>query len=284
MATFPEQALGALHAVLGAASDAVLVPLVARAPRATLVGLAVLTALALLVVVRRVSQQAALGAAKRAMLAALFEVRLFRDEPRAVFAALGRLLAANGRYVAASLPAVAWMALPLLLVVAQLQAVYGYDGLRVGHAVLVTAELAEGQAALARSVALAPQGALRVEAAARLQGGREVTWRVMPTAPGAHALVLEAAPGGPPLVRKAASAGRQVARRSPLRSTSLVDQVLYPAEPGLPAGGPVARLSVTYPEPGLLLAAGVRVPWLVAYVVLTMGAAFALAGRLGVEL
>ena len=148
MATFPERAIAALNAVLTPVADAALAPLISRAPLLLLAVVSALTALAMLFVVRRTSNQAALAAAKRGIRAALFEVRLFHDEPRGVWPALGRMLAANARYLRHTLVPFLWMVLPLTLVVAQLQAFYGYEGLRPGRAVVLRAELRETKDAL----------------------------------------------------------------------------------------------------------------------------------------
>ena len=68
-----------------------------------------------------------------------------------------------------------------------------------------------------------------------------------------------------------------------MRGTSWDDLLLYPSDPPLPASHAARRVSLAYPEPGLAVA-GTRVPWLVAYVLVSMALAFALARRFGVVL
>ena len=60
--------------------------------------------------------------------------------------ALGRVLWQNARYLGFSLVPLAWVALPLTLVIAQLQAFYGYDGLALGRPALLTLRWSPGTA------------------------------------------------------------------------------------------------------------------------------------------
>src|SRR5262245_58541935 len=65
----------------------------------------VLTAWFLVVVVKRVSPQRRLARSRDQMAAAIFEMRLFLDAPRRVFAAQGRLIAWTVHYLACMVPA-----------------------------------------------------------------------------------------------------------------------------------------------------------------------------------
>ena len=283
MATFPEQAIAAVNAVLTPVADAVLAPLASRAPVATLGLLSALTALAMLAVVRRTSNQTALAAAKRGIRAALFEVRLFHDEPRGVWAAVGRMLRANARYLRHTLVPFLWMTLPLTLVVAQLQALYGYDGLRPGSAVVLRAELHADRIAAADRVTLVfPDGITADTVPVRLRGGRELVWRVTPARAGQFTVTVHDGASGTDATFDLDSTPG-LTRRSPVRGTTWDDLLLYPSAPPLPASHAAMRLSVAYPEPGLAVA-GIRVPWLIAYVLVSMALAFALARRFGVVL
>ena len=107
-------------------------------------------------------------AAKRGIQAGLFEIRLFNDNLGAVLRALGRVLWQNLRYLGYSLVPLAWMALPLTLVIAQLQAFYGYDGLVVGAAGAARSTLRRSprRARGAPMSLQTPTRAIRVETAA----------------------------------------------------------------------------------------------------------------------
>src|SRR5262245_19610550 len=130
-------AIASLNAVLGTASDTLLRPLAGLPPLAGLALVALLTAVVMLLVVRRTSNQAALDQVKRRIHAALFEIRLFNDDLRAIFRAQAEMLRHNLTYLRLSLVPMLWMIVPFVFVIAQLQFQYGYDGFETGRPVLV---------------------------------------------------------------------------------------------------------------------------------------------------
>ena len=73
--------------------------------------------------------------------AGLFEIRLFSDDLRAIFRAQGEILRHNGTYLKLSLAPMIWILPPLVLVMAQLQFHYGYEGLRPAEATLLQVDL-----------------------------------------------------------------------------------------------------------------------------------------------
>ena len=86
-------------------------------------------------------------------------------------------------------------------------------------------------------------------------------------------------------VTKTVNVGEDISRRSTVRPSSFLDQVLYPAEPPLPGSGPIARIELEYPPAN----AGVtgwesEITWLVVFLVLSVVFAFALKKPLGVTL
>jgi hypothetical protein len=232
-------------------------------------------------VVGRASNQAGIAAAKRRIQAALFEIRLFNDNLGAVRRALGRVLWQNLRYLGYSLVPLAWLALPLTLAIAQLQAFYGYEGFVAGQPALLTLRMHEARPA-AGTATLDADPSIRVETSAIvLPGSGEVVWRIVPTKPGDYTLVAHVA--GTPLPKSLHVSGG-AARRSPYRvGTGLLDLLLYPSEPPLPAGGPVREITLGYPEASLNIL-GWRVHWLIVYVAVSMATAFGFAKRFGVTL
>ncbi|MEZ5284052.1 MAG: hypothetical protein R2712_04425 [Vicinamibacterales bacterium] len=283
MATFPEQALAWVNGLLVAVFDGVFTLLGPLPPLLGVTAVSVITGVAMLGVVARTSDQSAMAEAKRRMQAGLLEVRLLNDDPAAVLRALGDLLLANLRYLRLSLVPLAWMIVPITLVIAQVQSFYGYDGLDVGAPVLLSVDAApESAAAGHEPLTLDAPPELRLDTpAVRLQESNEVIWRLVPTAAGSYAVTFRS---GSRTATKQIEVGTGIRRRSPRRGApALVDQLLYPSEPPLSADSPVTRIGVPYPEPGLDVF-GWRVHWLVAFVVLSTVAAFGFARRFGVVL
>jgi len=256
-------------------------------PLVSLVLVSLVTAVLMLFVVARTSDQPRMATTKRAMHAGLFEIRLFNDDLVAMLRAVGDLLWQNVRYLRLSLVPLLWMAIPLVIVIAQLQSFYGYAGLVPGEAVLLKAEMSSAAGAV-RSAGATPAPVLeappeiRVETGAvQLAGSNEVLWRIVPLSAGDFTVTVRA---GDHASTKTVHVSDTIARRSPLRvSHGLLDLLLYPSEPPLDPSGPVQAISLTYPEPGLDVL-GFRVHWLIVFMVVSMAGAFALAKRLGVTL
>lgn len=271
-----------LNAAVTGLFDLAVAPTIRVAPLTALLIISALTGGVMLWVVARTSNQAAMAAAKRGIHAGLFEVRLFNDNLGAVLRAFGSVLRHNLRYLGCSLVPLAWMAVPLLLLIAQLQAFYGYDGVVVDAPTLVTMRTRAGVGAAAmESVELRAPAGIRVDTpAVILPGAGEVGWRIVVTAPGDYVVHIA---GGTTELTKTVHASARPARRSPFRVSGPIDQLLYPSEPPLPADGIAAEIAVRYPEPGLDVL-GWRVHWLIVYIVVSMATAFALARPFGVTL
>jgi uncharacterized membrane protein (DUF106 family) len=277
-----------LNTLLGRVFDVLLAPVAALPAAAGLALLSVLTAVAMLLVFKRTSDQERLAGVKRSIHAALFEIRLFNDDLRAVWRAQLDLLRQNLTYLRLSLVPMLWMLVPLTLVVAQLQFHFGYAALAAQGPVLVKAELRPGSANTGGPGPAAPDAALAAPSAVRLEtpavwlpAAREIAWRVIPEQPGEYELELTIAGR---TYTKTLQASGGVARRSPFRlERGFANQLLYPSEAPLPDDGPVRTISVAYPE-GEVELFGWRVNWLVLYVALSMVCAFALRKRVGVVL
>ena len=269
-----------VNALLVRLADALLAPLAGLPPLAVVAGCALGSALAVLAVMRFTSNQAALGAVKRRIHAALLEMRLYNDNLPALLRAQGEVLRHNLSYVGLSLVSLVITAVPLTLAIAQLQAWYGYTGLMPGTPVVVTAAVGgNAGAALPR---LEGAGVDLTGPPRYFPTLGEVTWRVVPRQPGATTLRLVTAGGAVIEKQLHVSTGDDVARRSPVREVpSFVGQLLYPSEPPLDAGAGVTAIHLPYPE-RLLPVAGQTVHWLYVYLALTFAFVLLLRKPLGV--
>jgi uncharacterized membrane protein (DUF106 family) len=257
-----------------------------------LAGLAVVslaTAIVMLVVFRRTSNQAKLAAVKRSIHAGLFEIRLFNDDLRAVLRAQMEILRHNATYLGLSLVPMLWVIVPLVLVVAQLQFYYGYAPIRPGQQVLVKAALRDGAAVPSGShdkggelASLEAPAAIRVETpAVHLPAAKEIIWRIAPEADGDYELRVRV---GGETVTKTLVVADGVARRSPIRpAASFTDQLLYPSEPPLPADSALSSLTVAYQD-GNVDVFGWQLHWMIVYFALSIAFAFALRKPFGVVL
>jgi hypothetical protein len=262
-------------------TDLALGPLMALPPLISLLIVSIATAALMVPVIARTSNQARVAGTKRRIQAALLEIRLYNDDPRAVLRALGEALRGNALYLGLSLVPLAWMALPLILIVAQLQQFYGYDGLAPGEPALVKVAIGDAAGAGPIDLTLEAPAGMRIETGpVQLAAAREVLWRVVPEAAGAFTLRVR---DRGDTFTKTIDSRPGPARRSPFRvAPDLIDQLLYPSEP--PVESPrIGTIAVSYRE-ATVNVLGWQVHWMIVYVVLSMAAAFAIARRRGVVL
>ncbi len=276
-----------VNAVFGQVVDILLLPFRALPPLVALVVLSLLAAVGMLWVYKRTSNQKRIAAVKSQIHAGIFEMRLFSDDPGAIFRAQFDVLRHNLAYAGLALVPLAWMIVPFVLLLAQMQMRFGYEGFTPGDETMVRAKLVEGwrgdfagvPAGGRPPVSLeAPAGVEVLTPAVWLPSLNEVVWKVRVKEPGSHELTVRL---GDTDYAKGLRAEPGILRQSPLRHAGgFVDAVLYPAEAPLPAG-PMKAIEVDLKEPGFV----VGLPqWLAIFFVLSIVFAFALKGPMKVEI
>jgi len=254
-----------LNVMLGWIVDTLLSPFRDLPPIVGLAAMSLLTAAGMLMVVKMTSDQVRIANARRAMVAALFEIRLFNDDLPAVFRAQGEMLRQNAIYLRLSLVPMLWMMAPVVLIVAQLESHYGYTGLRSGQPVLVKATVSTQQAASGAELD-APEP-IRVAPAVWLPAAKELIWQVTPQQQGAF--LLNARINGRTF-SKTLEVTDRVVRRSPTRTApGFFAQLMYPSEQPLPEDAPITSISVRYPSRRMNFL-GWNAPWIVTYFVLSL--------------
>lgn len=238
------------------------------------------------------SNQGRIAAVKREIQAALFEIRLFNDDLRAILRAQGEILRHVLRYQLLALKPMIWILPPVVVIMVQLHAFYGFEGLVPGRSALLKVELADGWAERLAADGSTPElGLLLPEGVVAETPGvwaadfGEVAWRLRAERSGSYTLQVEA---GEARYEKTLEAVDGAVRRSPERPPSgFLDQLEWPSEAPLPADGPLRRIVLDYPD-GRIGLAGFelewRYGWMVVFFALTMVLALALRKPLGVEL
>jgi len=150
-------------------------------PLWTLIPISILLGLAMLWAFGCLSNQSAILETKRRLAARLYELRLFVDEPKLIWQAQVGLLRDNLRYLGLMLVPAIVLALPMLVLFAELDAFYGWTPLRLGQTAVVTVQAkqpldpAEPMPAL-----MLPEGFLAETTGVRSLESRQVSWRVRP--------------------------------------------------------------------------------------------------------
>jgi hypothetical protein len=270
-----------VNAVLVAVFDLLLAPLRSMPPLVGLTLVSLVTAVGMLLVFGRTSDQARLLAVKRSIHAALFEIRLFNDDLRAILRAQVEILRHNATYLRLSMVPMLWVIAPLALVIAQLQFHYGYAPIRPGQSVLVKAQLRNGGTDPIVAALEAPEQIQVETPAVWLPGAQEVIWRIAPEAEGEYELRVRV---GGEAQSKSISVTDAVKRRSPLRLESgLLNAMLYPSEAPLPRGSAMSAISIGYAE-GTVNVIGWKLHWMIVYFALSIIFAFGLRKPFGVVL
>ncbi len=264
-----------IFSTLNSLFDLLFWPFRGLSPWWVVIFLSVVTAVLMLLVFRYFSNQQAIRRAKDRLGAHLLEVRLFQDQPGVVARAYLRLLGATGGYLLHSLRPLAVVLLPLILILAQMELRLGREFVP-GMPVLVKGMLADG-ASLDTADLRVPDGVSITAPALRIPESHEIDWRIEALRPGEFKLEIGAS---------GATEGKEfvvpvgLERVSPLRTSSILDQLLYPGEPSL--SGAVKSIEILYPQRSMTLL-GYKIHWLIPFFVLSLVFGYAFKGVMGVE-
>jgi len=274
--------LTAINTPLRALFDALLYPFRELSPWVTLIPISAITGIVLLLVFKRTSNQEALEAVKAKITAGLFEIRMFNDDLRLMFRAQNDILLRSLTYMRLTLVPMLWTLPPLVLLIAQLQFHYGYEGFAPGqftqlHVVLKPENVTAGKPAIRVE---APAGVRVIEPGVWIPSEREMAWRVDIDSPGAYELGIS---NGNQVVSKSLDAGDEIVRRSPFRVHGFLDELLYPAEPVLPPDSPFESITIDYRD-ATMNVFGFGIHWLIVFFVLSIVFAFALRKPFGVTI
>jgi len=234
------------------------------------------TALALLVF-RYASSQAGIRRAQRLIQAYLLEMRLFRDDLRVVARAQGRVFMLSLRYLLLALPPLAVMLLPMVLVLAQVEARFAHRPLAAGETAMLVVGL-DGLRANADVELTLPPGLEAETAALRIPARGEVRWLLRAVSAGKHAVTVTLAGKSievPVLVDTPSATIAPAMYRA--NDPSIL---LAPQAPPLAAAQPFRAVEVVYPRAGAAFGGLSNACW--ALFALTMVLGFVLRGRFGV--
>ena len=223
--------------------------------------------------------QRRLAAARDRLVGRLLEAAIYQNSLRTLLAVQGALVVANLRYLVLALPALAALALPLVLVLPQLDARFGRRPLEVGEAMLVTITAHQGS-----GFQLASDPGLAVESGPLRDPGRgELVWRVRAVEAGRHDLILSGA-AGDEMTLEVSVAEDGLPALAAARHRSGLSQLLHdPAAVPLPAASPVERFGADIPARDVRLF-GVVAHWLVGFTLVSLMAGLVLKRPLRVEL
>ena len=144
----------------------------------TLTVIAAASGIAMLWVYGRFSDPERIQLARRKMRANLYAFRLFIDEPALIFRAQKQLLLWNARYLGLMLRPSLVIFIPVLILLTQLEAIYGSRPLLAGEAAIVTAQFESSADLHATAPSLTGRGIVVETPAVRIADQHQACWRV----------------------------------------------------------------------------------------------------------
>lgn len=233
-----------------------------------------------LVVYKHLSNQKGIERAKNGIAAQLYKIRLFRHDPIVVMASTGRIVLRNGVYVGHNLVPLAVLLVPMLAVLAQLEAHYAFDPAPVGSVRLLEVKLDPDAGVSPRQVKLELPDGVALDAPPVRTADGEIFWRLRADAPGDHVLALHV--GDETIAKTWAVGGPH--RKVPVKRTKSWEAFLYPGEPALGRDSAAQTIALAYPERELAILPGGELGILATFFGLSLLAGFGLKGRFGVTL
>ncbi|HOI45163.1 MAG TPA: hypothetical protein PLX50_06090, partial [Candidatus Aminicenantes bacterium] len=145
-----------LNSVIGAIFDALLWPFRRMNPWFGMIAVSWLTALLMLFIFRRTSNQDGIRAVKNKIKAHLLELRLYKDSLGVSLKAQGQILLANLKYIGYNSKPMLVMIVPILLILIQLNLWFGAQALSPGQTALVKMKLDESRSPAALDISARP--------------------------------------------------------------------------------------------------------------------------------
>ncbi len=256
-------------------------PLMLLPPLWALIIISVVTGALMVWAFGRLSKQDQIRRVKDQIRGKLFGVRLYQHEIGVVLRLQRQILGHTVTYMTLSLLPMLVLLIPLSLVVIQLNLHFGKRPLRPGEQALVKVTVDDSSLLDRAPLSLSGDRSFVVETPpVRAVAANEIAWRIRAVQPGQHSLRVQI---GEREVEKDLRIGTSWGTVSPLRTSSWLDFLLYPAEPRLESKTGIRAVEVGYRTLPLQLL-GWNLDWLVFFFVLSVAAGFALKGILGVQL
>jgi uncharacterized membrane protein (DUF106 family) len=241
-----------------------------------------LTSLLMLLFFRLFSNQKGIRKVKNKIKAHLLEFRLFKDSLSLSLRAQGNILRYNLKYIGYSAKPLLVMFIPIVLILIQLNLWFGYQALSPGQETIVKVKLVKGQNPLVVNLSL-DSSKLDIETLPlRIEGEREIDWRIKARENGSHNLTLTV--GGQKISKRVIVGQKPLVKISQAKvRRNFIAELFNPGEPPLAGNLPLKSVEVLYPSRNMNLF-GWHLHWLIVYFALSIIFGFAFKGIFKVEI
>lgn len=268
-----------MNAALTGLFDLTLRPFASAHPLWAITAVAVPLGVVLVWAFGKVSNQQRIARLKRRIKGHMLEMWIFRQSPGTVLKAQGKTLANAFLYAGSCVQGFLILMIPMVLVMVQLQARYGYAPLAPGEAAVLRVALREHGPEPPDVSLDVPDGIVVETPPLRVPSAGEVDFRVRADRPGRHRVTVVA---GEQRVAKTLSVGTLGEAVSPVRSTSGWDRVVHPVERSI-GTGPIESVQVGY-DAAVVHLWGMAFHWMWPFLLISIAAGVAVKGRLKVQL
>ncbi|MDI6845873.1 MAG: hypothetical protein QME28_07020 [Candidatus Saccharicenans sp.] len=272
-----------LNSALGTLIRIIFMPLASFHPWIAMLVISLLTALLMLFVYKKTSDQAGIKRARERIKAHLLEIRLYQNDFRTQLNSQKELLAANLRYLSYNLKPLLVMIIPIFLLLAQLNLWFSYRIPAKDETFLLKARFIKSVDLMKLNLEVETPAGLQLETPpVRIIDEAEVSWRLRVTGATGKPVIITV--DGERYLKSIPATNRSLTRVSPVRvRKNLWQELLHPGEKPLPADSLLTRVELVLPESRLEFA-GISFHWLVAYFLLSIIFGFALKGVFRVEI
>lgn len=268
--------------------DTLLLPFVGMSPIYGLIIISAITGILMLMVFRYTSDQKGIKRTKNLVKAHFLAIRLYKDDISQMVSTMKNILVSNLLYMSKSIKPMAFMLIPVGLVLIQLDSRYEHRAFRVGESAIVTILLVPDAAASSGSLRLLDDLSLQVPAgikietpALRIASRAEACWRIRMEQEGSYDLSVRAA--GRAYGKRIEVSDELTALATKKERAGFWTTLFSPAETSLPPDAPIQSIVIGYPKRMLSLG-GISLHWLVGFFVLSLVAGFSLKGVFRVEI
>jgi len=240
----------------------------------------VVIGLSTVLVFRYASDQKAIHRTKERLKAHLLALRLFQDQIPVVLRSYGRIMLAIVRYLQLALWPLLLTALPLALIIPQLDRYLGSVPLKAGQTFLVKARVTDPETLSETSLQL-PDGLRASAPAVHVPAENTVVWRVAADTDGNYNVNVRTSSQA---FSKRVVVAPGLERLSPIRLRGhFWERVFLSGEPALPENSAVQSIEVEYPSRNIAFA-GVAWDWIWLFLVSSLVAGFVFKSILGIEI
>ncbi|MCX8160037.1 MAG: hypothetical protein N3G18_03785 [Candidatus Saccharicenans sp.] len=272
-----------LNSAVGSLFRFIFLPFSSLNPWMAMLAISLLTALLMLFIYKKTSNQEGIRLVKSRIKASLLEIRLYQNDLRTQLASQKDLLLANLKYLLYNLKPLLVMIVPIFLILAQLNLWFASRPAAPGETFLLKARFMKTVDLERLRLDLeVPPGLVVETPPVRIIDEAEVAWRLKVTGPANEPLVIQV--NGERYQKIIPLGKSRLTRVSTVRvKRNLWQELLYPGERPLPKDSLLEKIELGF-EPQKLNLLGISFHWLVAYFLLSVILGLVLKGPFKVEI